>query len=62
MKCPNDQAEMDKGFFDTSHWISGEKPKMFSVKAPMGSGRKTSFTSAYKCPKCGKIELYANKK
>ena len=58
MKCPNDQTEMEKGFFSSAHWISGKKPILSKVLA---LGRKTIYVTAWHCSKCGKIELYTEK-
>lgn len=55
MKCPNDQTEMEEGFIDTGYWLSGKKPSLSKVFA---IGRKTIYAIAWRCSKCGKIELY----
>ena len=59
MKCPNDQTEMEKGFFDSAHWFSGEKPTMMKI---FNIARKARYVVAWKCSKCQKIELYAEEK
>lgn len=55
MKCPNDQTEMEKGLFDSAHWVSGEMSVLGGVA---GLGRKTKFATTWRCPKCGKLEFY----
>ena len=58
MKCPNDQTEMEKGslIMNGTKWVSynnGLLSKLFlSGIAPMPR------VFAWKCTKCGKIELY----
>ena len=53
MKCPIDQTEMEKGNL-TGHgtkWIKGHHSfGWFPFQ-------KTENVTAYKCPKCGKVEL-----
>lgn len=58
MKCPIDQTEMEKGLFVSHLWASGDEPvgglnKFF---LPF-MGRKKVAAIAYRCNKCGKIEL-----
>ena len=57
MKCPIDESEMVLGFIDGGCWLSGDKPALAGL---LGLGRKVVWVSAWKCPKCGKVELYAN--
>ena len=59
MKCPNDKTEMELGFMDEAHWISGKMPKLGKVFA---LGRTTKAVQAFCCPNCGKIELYSEVK
>lgn len=56
MNCPKCSTEMERGFLDHSHWVSGQKPwgeLYFSIT------RRTAFVCAFKCPKCNIVELYA---
>ncbi len=55
MKCPNDEAEMEEGYFVEAHWVSGVKPRLGGI---MALGRTTKFVTAYRCEKCGKLEFY----
>jgi hypothetical protein len=59
---------MEQGFtVDRSHhsfgqptkWVSGapERSLLFGVRT--GGGRKRLTLSAYRCPHCGRVELYA---
>ncbi len=53
MKCPNDQTEMEKGtLFENGQIWNNKGP----LKMPFGIG-KAIWVTAYKCPKCGKVEL-----
>ncbi len=62
MNCPNCKIEMEEGEM-LSHGISVwrkkeiRKPGFFSNYQKFILGGKC-FVVAYKCPKCGKIELY----
>lgn len=55
MKCPIDQEEMKKG------GLTGEGTKWVSSDTLWGKLLPTTFGGtevyAYRCPKCGKIEL-----
>lgn len=55
MKCPIDQTAMEVGFVGQMGqlWKKG-KPFGSGVAAALGSGE---YIYAYKCPKCGKVEL-----
>ncbi len=58
MKCPIDQTEMEKGtlWAHGSSWKPGALSKIMFWG--MGWFRKNySIVIAFKCPKCGKIEL-----
>lgn len=59
MKCPNDQTEMEKGSLNThgSRWIKAGMRSGFLNMVSAGGG---DIVIAYKCPKCGKIELYSD--
>lgn len=52
MKCPNDGSEMEKGALKTSMIWSLEN---FITK--LDKMITSNYVYAYKCPKCGKIEL-----
>ena len=54
MKCPNDTVEMEKGYLDFGHWVSGNKTILASIRV---LGRRAQWATAYKCPKCGEIKL-----
>ena len=55
MKCPIDKTEMEKGFIHNSMvWKKG-KPWGIGVAETISLGGK--FISAYRCPKCEKVEL-----
>lgn len=56
MKCPNDGSEMEEvrisiGAATNMHYV----PINSGIKGVLGVGRKS--VSAYRCPKCGKVEL-----
>lgn len=62
MKCPNDQMEMEKGGLTTNGngWIKFSE-SLYSKIVWTGFvfGNRVF---AWKCPKCGKIELYSEEK
>lgn len=64
MKCPNDQTEMVKGSLYSHGWgwsqnyVGSRIPKLLFRLMP---GKDGAFVNAYRCPKCGKIELYTEK-
>jgi hypothetical protein len=50
--------EMEKGLIDKGLWIEGEWNGLVkAMTRPIG--RKFSFTIAWHCPNCKKIELYS---
>lgn len=57
MRCPNDQTEMEKGklFAHGNKWSTNE---LLTVNLVLGG--ETVY--AWRCPKCGKIELYTEEK
>ena len=58
MKCPIDQTEMEKGDLVGTvkdRWV----PQGYNILNQKG-GLKTII--AYKCPKCGKVELKVEEK
>ena len=57
MKCPIDQTEMEKGalFAQGQFWLN--KLNVITKVWP-GLGINGLRVNAWKCPKCGKIELY----
>lgn len=59
MKCPNDQTDMEKGYIAQSRWYEYNSNKLF-VKMGLLAGGK--IVIAWKCPKCGKIEIYTEDK
>lgn len=56
MKCPNDQSEMEVGSFvyNGTVWKPGAASGFFK---PWFGRSVNNFVNAWKCPKCGKIEL-----
>lgn len=50
---------MEKGFIDNSHWVRGGKDFMLSIRS-LGYviEKKAEFVTAWKCSKCGKVELF----
>lgn len=59
MNCPQCKTKMEEGRLQRAHWISGKKPKLFlGVVHPT---RKVEYVVAWRCPKCGKVELYSSK-
>ena len=50
MKCPNDQTEMEYGI------LRGYLGVMWKEQKFLG---KSKSITAWRCPKCGKIELYS---
>ncbi len=61
MKCPIDQTEMKKGMMDkdSQSWLPIANPMVGMVNKLFG-GIGPSMANAYKCPKCGKVELSTN--
>ena len=55
MKCPIDQTEMEKG----SIYGLGKDVWRSDTKNTFGVFSKYEKIFAYRCPKCGKIELIA---
>ncbi len=56
MKCPNDQAEMEKGFI-TQYGQMWAKGKPLGVKFAETLSLGGEYIYAYRCPKCEKVEL-----
>lgn len=55
-KCPKCEGEVEKGYLNQGVWFSGDLPmKSLSVSV---FGRKTVPTIAWRCRKCGYIEMY----
>lgn len=50
---------MEKGLILNGYWSNGEKPKLYFYGM---IGRSSAWVTAWKCPKCGKIELEIEKK
>ncbi len=55
MKCPIDQTEMEKGYLTEGVWIQGEQ-SVLTKPLPWAKSYAKQVT-AWKCPKCGKVEL-----
>ena len=59
MKCPIDKTEMEKGIIDetATGWMSGKSflGKISSIGVGITWGKNRIW--AYRCPKCGKVEL-----
>lgn len=55
MKCPIDQTEMEKGITSGSIWRKWDR-RGFGIKL-MKVMNDGELVTAYKCPKCGKVEL-----
>ncbi len=57
MKCPIDQTEMEKGRLAAYGvaWTKGDTIKIPFLSNIMRS--KVTYVIAWKCPKCGKVEL-----
>ena len=56
MQCPNDKTEMEKGFIGQMGQIwKGGTPSGTGIAEAISLGGKYIF--AYRCPKCGKVEL-----
>lgn len=55
MQCPNDKTEMEQGFLVNlgQNWAKG-KPIGTGISEKVTGGK---YIFAYRCPKCGKIEL-----
>ncbi len=53
MKCPIDKTEMEKGFSTGMYWRKGQIWNK-SIGKMINGG---NYVIAWKCPKCGKIEL-----
>lgn len=59
MKCPIDQTEMKHGFLGVGTWREapeGSKP-LTSITWPWVRKNFLMKASAYRCPRCGKIEI-----
>lgn len=59
MKCPHDQTEMERGslVINGGSWVS-EKNWLTNLLFVRG-WRLGRAVFAWRCPKCGKIELYS---
>ena len=55
MNCTNCHAEMEKGYLNEYGHIWSQKVDMLKVKLDKLQGDK--LVVAWKCPKCGKVEL-----
>jgi len=55
MNCPKDNTSMEKGFDNAGFWVNGDQPTMSHLQ--FVPGRKSKFMTAWRCPKCGKVEL-----
>jgi hypothetical protein len=40
-------------------WVSGEPEPSFWFGVKTGGGRKRITVSAFRCPRCGRLEMYA---
>ncbi len=59
MKCPNDKTDMEKGHMDGYWWKNGEIPSLVTIgRKDHPNGGNSYWIMAYRCPQCGKIEVY----
>lgn len=59
IKCPNDGQLMEKGVVDKGMWVEGGWPGLFKMTTrPLGN-KKYSLLLGWRCPACGKVELYS---
>ena len=61
MKCPIDQTEMEEGVIDRGYWSSRFVGWGRAVKGIAKFFSGGSLVIAWKCPKCGKIDLFMDK-
>lgn len=67
MKCPKCDVIMEKGMMLRTTWISGEPElgkSLMTGLIKIGAWpikRTVTYVTAWKCPSCGKVELYADK-
>ncbi len=58
MQCPIDKTEMEEGWLAPGRWITGPMKKLSWWIRPMQSLTvKSILAVAWRCPKCGKVEL-----
>ena len=60
MKCEKCNIEMKEGFFNAGMWFQGERKKTFDPVNKLLS-KNNDYVKAFKCSKCGKIDLYSTK-
>jgi hypothetical protein len=58
IKCSNDGEFMEKGVVDKGLWVEGDWVGLFKAMTKPIGNKKYGHILGWRCPKCGKVDLY----